>query len=302
LPGLAGDLNAVLMFVAVVDAGSFTGAAKRLGIAKSRVSRKVAELEARLGVRLLHRTTRSSRLTDLGRDYYERAKPIIEALEAAERVITEGQAEPQGELRVAIPLGFGFLGSAFARFAQQYPRVRLRVHCSDQLFDLIAGGFHVAIRAGDLADSSLVGRRLGTAPRVLVASSAYLEQQPAPATPDALSGHACLLFSAGHAPQTWRLTRDARSVDVQVSGALIANDYDLLREAALAGLGIVSLPVFRCADHIRLGQLQRVLGDWHTEDIPIHAVYPSTRQLVPKVRAFVDTLVTHFSPPPWASC
>lgn len=293
------DLNEILVFAKVVEAGSFVGAARALGMPTSTVSRKVAGLEARLGARLLQRTTRSLRLTEVGRTYYQHAQRVAEELDAADRAVTEMEAAPRGLLRVTTPINFGFLGETVARFLERYPEVEIDLHCADRVVDLVEEGFDVAVRAGRLADSSLVARSLGVLRSYVVASPAFLARAGSPRTPDDLEGFDCVVLGAGADWTKWRLRRDGGIRAVKVRPRLTVNDFDFLEAAAKGGLGVAMLPTFRCAPLLADGTLVRILDAWCSPDTPLHAVYPSTRHLSPKVTAFLDHLQGSLTPAPW---
>jgi DNA-binding transcriptional LysR family regulator len=293
------DLNDVLVFTKVVQAGSFIGASRELEMPKSTVSRKVSELEQRLGARLLQRTTRKLALTDVGRTYFDHATRVVAELEEAERAVTRMQETPRGLLRVTIPLNFGFLAPIVATFLRRYPEVQLELIGTDRTVDLVEEGFEVAIRAGELGDSSLIARSLGTLTSYLVASPDFLRRQGTPKGPEQLTRFDCIVFGAGADRNTWKLIRAGKTTAVALRPRLIVNDFELLGEAARSGLGIAMLPLFRCIDDLRIKQLRRILPEWCAREIPIHAVYPSTRQLSPKVKAFLDHLREHMTPPPW---
>jgi DNA-binding transcriptional LysR family regulator len=290
------DLNELQVFARVVQAGSFTTAARGLKMPKSTVSRKVSDLEARLGAQLLQRTTRKLRLTDVGRAYYAHCARIVAEAEQAELAVTHMQAAPHGLLRVTIPLNFSFLGPIAAEFLERYPEVQLEVVGTDRRVDLVAEGFDLAVRAGRLTDSTLVARRLGSIDRVVVASPAYLEARGAPRSPGELEEHDCLLFGGGREGSVWALQSGSRTVEVPVRSRLVVNDYDMLHEAALAGSGVALLGTFGCASDLSAGRLQRLLPDWSSPGTPVHAVYPSTRHRSPTVTAFVDLLRERWQP------
>lgn len=293
------DLSAVAVFVKVVEHGSFRGAAKAMAMPKSTVSRKVAELEERLGARLLQRTTRTLRLTDVGEQFHRRCARILSELEDAEHGVREMQEAPRGLLRVTAPLGFRYLGPIVTELLAQHPELRVEVVCTDRMVDLVDEGFDAAIRFGKLADSSLVARSLGTGRRLVVAAPSYLRAHGGPSHPRELAEHDCLVFGAGPERERWRLESRGKPVDVAVRARLVANDFDALDDACRAGLGIAMLPSDRCASAVREGVLEHVLPDWASPETPAHVVYPSTRHLSPKVRVFVDHLVASMSPPPW---
>jgi DNA-binding transcriptional LysR family regulator len=284
------DLNELLVFAKVVQAGSFTAAARGLRMPKSTVSRKVSELEERVGAQLLQRTTRKLRLTDVGQAYYEHCARIVAEAEAAELAVTRMQAAPHGLLRVTAPLTFSLLGPLVAEFMKSYPEVQLEMVCTDRTVDLVEEGFDLAIRAGRLADSSLIARRVGSVERLVVAAPSYVKARGAPRTPKELEKHDCLLFGAGREGNVWSLQAGSRSVEVPVRARLVVNEPDMLRGVTLAGAGIALLPNILCTTDIDAGRLQRILPDWGSPGAPVHAVYPSTRHHSPKVMAFVDFL------------
>lgn len=282
------DLNDVLTFARVVRAGSFTAAARELGVQKSSVSRRVSALEEHLGARLLQRTTRALRLTDEGRVFYDHCQRALAELEDAEEALGGMGARPKGLLRITAPLSFGFLGPIVAAFLQRWPEVEIELVCTDRVVDPVEEGFDVAIRAGKLPDSSLIARRVGSLPRFLVASPSYLRRRRTPRTPADLAAHDCVSFGARRSP--WLLQSEGASIEVAVASRLLVNDYDLLRQTIVAGLGIGLLPEPDCVQPLADGRLKRVLPAWTGVETPIHAVYPSLRHLSSKVKAFIDHL------------
>lgn len=293
------DLNDIFIFAKVVQSGSFSGASRELEVPKSTVSRKVSELERRLGARLLHRTTRKLALTDVGRTFYQHAARVVAEAEEAALAVSRMQQAPRGLLRVTVPLNFGYLGPIITSFLERYPEVQVEVVCADRLVDLIEEGFDIAVRTGELADSSLVARSLGVLRSYLVASPTFLEKHGAPQHPQELERFDGVLFGAGGDRTRWRLRQNGTTVTVTVKARLTVNDFDVLEEAVLSGLGIAMLPVFRCIEQLRGKQLQRVLPDWCSPEIPLHAIYPSRRHLSPKVKLFLDHLREQMTPPPW---
>ena len=289
------DLNELLVFTRVVQAGSFTAAARRLKMPKSSVSRKVSDLEERVGARLLHRTTRKLGLTDAGRIYFERAAPIVSDIEQVDQAVGELQAAPGGLLRVTAPLSFALIGPMVASFLDRYPEVRVELVCSDRVVNLVEEGFDVAIRAGHLVDSTLIARRLGAFKRVLVASAGYLKRHGRPKSAADLEKHPCIVFGSSPTPTLWTLHSGEKRVDVRVPARLSANDMDLMVDAALAGIGIAWLPEHLLTVDLAKGRLKRVLADWTSPETPVHAVYPSARHLSQKVSAFVELLRKEFS-------
>ncbi len=289
-------------FVRVAELRSFSGAAQRLRRSKSLVSRQVAALEGELGVRLLHRTTRALTLTEAGHGYLTRAAAILADVEEADRCVTELQAAPRGHLRVDAPTSFGVLHlvPAITGFFCRYPEIDIDLSLTDRFIDLVDEGVDVAIRIGRLADSSLVARRIAPARRVICGSPGYLEAFGLPRTPDDLKQHRCLAYTNMTTAQDWPLVAaDGRPWPVDIAGRLRSNNGDALRAAALRGIGLVSLPSFIVGADIQAGTLVSVLGDYLNQDMAIHAVYPHSRHLSPKVRAFVDFLVEQIGPDPY---
>jgi DNA-binding transcriptional LysR family regulator len=289
-------------FVRVAESGSFSKAAERLKSSKSAVSRQVSALEAELGARLLHRTTRALTLTEAGRGYFEQATRILGDLAEANASVGELQAAPRGRLRVSAPMSFGFLhlAPAVPDFLDRYPEVELELMMNDRFVDLVDEGFDMAVRIGKLEDSSLVARRLAPARLTVCAAPAYLEKRGIPASPDQLKAHECLCYSNVGMAQEWRFVRaDGRPWPVEVRGRLHANNGDALRAAALRGFGLAVLPAFLVGGDFQSGALVSVLQEFLPRDSAVHAVYPHARHLSPKVRAFVDFLAERFGPVPY---
>ena len=293
------DLNEVLVFARVVQAGSFTKAAALLGMPKSTVSRKLSELEERLGARLLQRTTRKLSLTDAGRTYYDYSARIVGEVEDAERAIGRLQEAPRGLLRVTSPVNFGFVGSIVGDYLKRYPEVRLELFCTGRVVDLVEERFDLGIRAGALADSALIARSLGRVHWFLVATPAYVKRRGRPRSPADLEKHDCLLFGVGGDRAELHLENGDETARVAVAPHMTVTDNDILRAVALAGIGIALLPAFHCVEDLRARRLERVLPDWNAPPTPVHVVYPSTRHLSPKVKTFVDHLQERMTPPPW---
>jgi len=284
------DLNAIVVFAAIVDTGSFTAAARALAMPKSTVSRKVVELEKHLGARLIQRTTRRLSLTDIGRVYYEHCARISQEAEEADLAVQQMQAKPRGLLRVTAPPSFRTLGGIAAEFLKRYPDVWLEVVCTEREVDMVAEGFDVAIRAGPLTESSLIARKLTVVKQVLVASPEYLRRCGSPRNPLELQGHATIGLGSGPGPRVWSLDNAGESVDVHVRLRLAANDIDWVHEAAGRGIGIALLPDFACREDLQADRLREVLTKWSSGERPLYALYPTPRHLSRKVVAFIDVL------------
>lgn len=293
------DLQA---FVAVVEAGSFTAAADRLGVAKSAVSRRVSALEERLGAQLLRRTTRRLNVTDTGQSFYEHSARILADLEEAESAVAQEHGELRGTLRVALPLSFGIrhMCEPIADFNRRHPRVTFDLDLNDRRIDLLQEGVDLAVRIGRLADSSLIARRLFDARTVICASESYLERHGAPQTPYDLRDHQCLVYGNLAEPSVWTWTEKHGSrqrVDVNV--AMSATSGDFLCAAAIQGLGIVMQPTFIAGTAISKGDLVPILTDYDWPISPAYAVYPPTRHLSYRVREFIDFLAGYFAGLPY---
>ena len=288
-------------FVVVAQEGSFAAAGERLGISSSYVSKLVTRLEDRLGVRLLHRTTRKLTLTESGAIYHEVCAEGLELVARAQDDLAALQATPRGRLRVTFPtnLGLIWLAGWLADFGLENPQLHLEVVYLDRAVDLVGEGFDVAIRAGILPDSSLIGRRLTSACRVVVASPAYLAGAGTPMSPEELADHDCLLYSNNASPSKWRLGAGEDMRVVKVSGRMTANNGAGLVAAAIRGLGLAYLPDFHVGQALAAGELVRVLPAWGSST-PIHVLYPSGRHLPTKTRAFIDSLAAYLETPPWA--
>lgn len=294
-----GDMAA---FVKVVEAKTFTAAAERLGWSKSVVSRRLSELEERLGVRLLNRSTRRLSLTEAGQAYYDRCVRILADVEETEDAVASLHTEPRGLLRVNAPMTFGIrhLAPAITAFMDRFPLVDIDLVLNDRFVDLIDEGYDLALRIGTLADSTLVARRLAVCRRVVCAAPGYLAAREPLQQPADLAAHACLVYTNSSAPDLWRFTGpDGAETPVRVKGRLRVNNGDVLRECAAAGLGIVQLPSFIVAEALADGTLEAVLCDYRLRDTAVHAVFPHNRYLSTKVRAFVDFLAGRFGPDPY---
>ena len=287
------DLNAAFIFTQVVAAGSFRAAAVQLGIPKSNVSRKVAELEAHLGVRLLQRTTRSLSLTDAGMAFMAQAENAISFMKAAEDAVTAIQIEPRGRIRISAPnlLANTLLPPILGEFMQTYPQVELVLQLTNRHVDLVNERIDVAIRVGSLADSSLVATTIGQATMVLVASPAYLQKHGTPQHPQELSNHACLVFAvqASTNQTVWQLGKGRTALEVTLKNRpLICDDLNVILNMALQGQGIARLPLPFVAEECARQRLQQILPEWAKDAAPLQLVYPNAKHLLPATRAFID--------------
>ncbi len=286
------DLNAVTVLVRVVEAGSFRGAAARLDMPKSTVSRKVAELEESLGTQLLERSTRKLALTDAGAAFVEQAEHALATIEAAQLAVSALQREPRGRLRVtATPqMGQWFLAPLVLEFLEAYPAVQVSLHLTDRHVDLLAERFDVALRAGPLPDSSLVAHRVASGGVSFVASPGYLAARGAPREPADLEGHDCLVYAgAGGQPRrVWTLGHGKELREIAVSGRLVADDWRVLLHAAVRGLGIARVPDALMGDELRRGDLVRVLKAFAPAATPLSLVHLGGRYVTPRTRAFID--------------
>ena len=286
-------IDCMRAFVSTVGANGFAAAARAMDVPRSKVSKQIQALEEAIGVQLLQRTTRSLHLTEAGAEYYEAARELLASLDETEQRARDGVGELRGVLRVNAPMSFGLrrLGPLIPLFHQQHPNVELQLVLSDQQVDPVRGGFDVTIRIANLPDSSLVARLLAPAPRVMVASPAYLARAGTPQTPKDLTAHQCLNYGYLQSGVSLQLSNGKETQRVNVTGPLHANNGDLLAQAAQAGMGIALLPDFIVEDALAAGTLVPVLCNWQAPAISINAVYPSARRVPQKTRAFIEFLV-----------
>lgn len=299
------DMMDVLGFVRVVEAGAFARAAERMGLSKSILSRRVARLEDQLGAKLLTRTAQGAQPTDIGQAYFERAANILADLEAAQEVVAEAVTQVAGPIRMSAPLSFGiqYLAPALADFVKAHPRVELDVSLDDRTIDLVGGGYDLAVRIGNLRDSALIARRIAPVRAAVFASPAYLAERGRPLTPRDLNGHDLLIYANVGRGAQWRFKVDGKWEQVNGHPRFRADNGDILREAACAGLGIVLLPTFIASPAIQSGKLEAILRDFPLEDVGLHVVMPPGRATTARVRALVDFLAARFGPEPdWDPC
>lgn len=291
------------MFLAVVETGSFVGAAGRLGTSSGQASKLVARLEAELGVLLLNRTTRAVSPTEAGQAYFDRLRPLLEEFDSLDAAVKDISSDPRGRLRLTAPLSFGAIELAprLDEFAAIYPEISLDVSFSDRIVNLVDEGFDMAVRVGRPADSSLIARKLCEARIVVVAHAAYLERRGRPQVPADLTGHSCIIDTNFREPDRWSF-RDAQGnpIAVPVNGRIRYSNAEACLGAAEAGLGLACVPGFVAGEAIRARRVQRVLEAFETEPYGIHALYPHSRHLAAKVRVLVDFLVERYrGTPPW---
>jgi LysR family transcriptional regulator for bpeEF and oprC len=287
-------LQGMTAFAETVRQGSFAAAARELGLSPSAVAKSVARLEADLGLRLLHRTTREVSLTSDGHSLYERCRGIVEAIDAL-RAEAEGvRGEPSGTLRVNAPITFGrkVLVPLLARLVARHPKLALDVALSDRYVDLIQEGFDAVVRVGALRDSSLVARPFGAQEHIVCASPGYLAARGKPATPDALRAHRCLVFrmpSTGR-PRAWDFIANGKALSFLPESTVTMNDGEALVAAAAADLGLLQVPAYMAEDELRAGRLVEVLKAYRPAPLPISLVYPSSRQVTPRLQVLVEAL------------
>lgn len=289
-------------FVQIAQSGTITAAAAQLQLAKSALSRRLGELEARLGVELFHRSTRNLSLTESGRNFYQYCTQILDDLIEAEHSVSQQHHDVRGLIKVAAPLSFGLmhLGPAMIEFQQQHPGVCFDIDFNDREVDLIQEGYDVGVRIAELKDSSLIARKLASLSMVVCASPGYLREHGEPQTPMDLQQHSCITYSYVPHPDHWHF-RDPQGelIDVRVNRTLNTNNGGFMCDAAVAGLGIVLQPTFIAYQQIAAGELVPILRDYKILSYDAYAIYPPTRHLSRRVRQFVDFLVTRFAGLPY---
>ena len=290
------------VFAGVADAGSFVGAADALGMSKAAVSRHVSDLEQRLGVRLMQRTTRKLSLTPEGEVFLSRCRDILASIEASEAELSTRTASASGLLKVSVPVSFAtrHLAPLWSDFLAAHPRLTLDVQLADRVVDLVDEGFDLAVRIARLPDSSLVSRKLASTRLVLCAAPSYLRRRGTPRHPDDLAAHDVIGYSLLATPGQWLLQGPGGPVTVKTKPRLWTNNGDTSVAAAVRGAGIDLQPTFLIADELADGRLVQVLPAWQAVELGIYAVYPSRKFVLPKVRALVNFLAASFADAPWA--
>jgi len=293
-------LNSMTIFVAVAKAQGFTAAAEKIGLSRAQISKSVMLLEQHLGTRLLNRTTRRVSLTEIGRIYYERCKTILHDIEEIEGIANAQTINPHGRLTMSAPTSFGILqlNEVIPQYLKQYPQVQISLSLADRFIDVVSEGFDLVLRIAELEDSSLIARKIAPCKRVLCASPTYLSKNGEPKVPQDLTNHQCLIYSNELKPDTWVLHGPDKTETIKVNGSVCADNGDILKTAALRGLGITLLPTFIVGSDLLAGRLQQVLPDYCPPEISIYAVFPSRRYLSAKVRTFIDFLSDFFGDKP----
>ncbi|HCM9117539.1 LysR family transcriptional regulator [Enterobacter asburiae] len=294
------DLNDFVWFVKVVDYGGFAAAGRALDLPKSRLSRRIAHLEERLGVRLIHRTTRQFTVTEVGQTFYQHCKAMMVEAEAAEEAVAALQAEPRGVVRITCPITLlhVHVGPMLARFMARYPGISLQLEATNRRVDLVGEGVDIAIRVRPrpFDDSDLVLRVLADRGHCLVAGPALIQRLGEPVVPSELSAWPGLSMNEGKHIHKWALSGPGGAkAEIHYHPRLITTDMLALREAAMAGIGVVQLPILMVKDQLASGELVRVLNAWEPRREVIHAVYPSRRGLLPSVRTLVDFLTGEYA-------
>lgn len=293
------ELSNLQVFVRVVEEGSFSAAARQLGVTPSSVSRQMSQMEADLGARLFHRTTRKQNLTETGEVYFEHARRVVAELEDARLAVNKLSDAPTGKLHVTVEPDFAvsFLVPILPSFLKRFPDVQIRFTFTSENVDLIDGGIDLAIRIGHLADSSMIARKIAVSRSVVCASPGYIARYGTPKHPSDLVQHCCLSFKTSAGKNHWCFIENQTSLDVPISGRMNANSLVFLRGMALADCGIVMVPKWLIGEELKSGQLVPLLSEFAQEpsSTPINAVFSNTRHQAPKVRAFIDFLVEHIS-------
>ncbi len=286
-------IDAMQAFLAVADLEGFAPAARRLGLSPSAVTRLIAALEERLGARLLQRSTRSVALTDAGQRYLARVRRILADVEEAEASIQDERTRPSGRLVVSAPIGFGRLhvSPVMSEYLKRYTEVSGELRLTDHMINLIEDGVDLAVRIGHLPDSSLVARQVGEMRRVVVASPGYLKARGEPKTPEAIASHQTVQFGATAASLDWRFVREGRDIRTASVPRLITNSADAAIQYAVKGGGLTRVMAYQAADALKRGRLKIVLAKFEQSPLPIHVVYPTSRLLSAKVRAFIDLVL-----------
>ncbi|MDF2180895.1 LysR family transcriptional regulator [Neptuniibacter sp. CAU 1671] len=293
------NLNDIRLFIHVIEQNSFTAAAEQLNLQKSTISRRIAQLEDELGVRLLQRTTRKLSLTEEGHDLYHRCLPLFNELSHITDQVAARRHEPKGRLRITMPpeMGIFIMNDVIGSFMEQHPGIQLDVELSARLVDLVEEGIDLALRVGELVDSSLIGRKLAESEIALYASPAYLMRHGTPETPADLQQHSCIAGLLNHTG--WAFTNWNDGKQVNLDFRMRANSLSFCREMILQNIGIGRMPKAFCEEMVKDGKLVHLLENYHLQPVQIHALYPSRRHLNPRVRLFIDHMLSMIKDHPW---
>ena len=289
-------IAAFQVFVRVSESGSFSAVAREMGLSQPAISRQIAALEDHFGERLLHRTTRSLTLTDDGRDLLIHATRVLDALAEAETAVGRRRGTVAGMVRLSVPVIFGrlYLTPRIGKLLEAHPALELDILFNDGVVDLVAEGIDLAVRAGMIADSSLIARRLGTVARHAMASTSYLQRRGTPQTPTDLAEHDCLMFTQGASPTHWTFEGPEGKISIPIRGRFRSDSGEGVREAVVSGYGIGLLPSWYFRDEIDQGSVKILLKDWQVPGVPVHLIYPSRRHLSPRIRAVMDFLTREY--------
>ena len=296
-----GQLEDMNLFIRVVEAGGISRAAEQMDIAKSAVSRRLAELEARVGARLINRTTRTSSMTEAGKGYYERATKVIDDVAELNAITADSRCALEGTIRLAAPLSFGLahLAPAIDIFVKEHPEINIDINFSDRQIDLIEEGFDLAFRIADLKDSTLIAKKISPIRLVLCASPGYLKEYGIPKTPKELKNHRCLQYSLTGTSSLILTNKNGKEHQVKLPAKMSANNGDFLRDMAIAGHGILATPTFIAWKAIATGDLVPILSDYKLPQTNAYAVYPQTRYLSQRTRVLIDFLADRFGDNPY---
>lgn len=292
-------ITSMSIFKRVVETGSFSAVARETGLSQPTVSKHVAELENRLGTKLLNRSTRQLSLTEAGKEYYDRCSELLSDLEELESSVGQSRSEPTGTLRVNIPVTFGrmYLLPILWEFMSQYPDLKIDLVMDDGYVDLVKDGVDLAIRVGPLPDSSLIARKIGDSPRVTVASPDYLAEHGEPKTLTDLEDHSCIVYTFLTTRNEWHFNGASGEEKLRVHGDFSASSPDAIREAVVAGVGIAVTPLWLVHDALTQGKVKEILTDYDPTPLEIHAVYPDRRFVPRRVGLFIDHLKTSMKLP-----
>jgi len=295
------QLQRMEIFVQVADTGNFSRVARDRGLSNSVVSKYVATLEDDLGVRLLNRTTRSLSLTEIGEDYLQRCRQILDQVEDARQSVTSLQIEPRGLLRINAPMSFGILhlGPVISKFTETYPDVEIDLELNDRFIDVVEEGFDIALRIGSLEDSTLIARKLAPVHRVCCGAPSYLQSHGTPFHPRDLTEHDGLYYGHRGWTEFWQMTGPDGDFAIDGRVKLKSNNGDVMKAAAVSGAGLVVMPTFITWEEVKAGRLVHILSDYRSHELGLYAVYPPTRNLSAKVRLFIDHLVDAFGQEPY---